>query len=130
MRKVSESGRVILNETAKAALERMTTELTSQEACVRFTPSSLVSWIVNEYEKGSFVENKGAIIRDHFNTKEYLKKVIRDIRSPEDMATALHSMLQKVNNAQAGEHSAKRKKRKTQTTPTDQSGAAQNGESA
>lgn len=112
MPRKSESGRVILDQEARAALDRMYEDLKTQETWIRLTPSKLVSFIVEQYARVSFANDREAIVKRHFNSKEYLKNVIRGVRSSEDVEEALKNALLKVASSERPKTSRVRGKRK------------------
>lgn len=96
MPKKSDLGRAILDETAKTALNQMIADLKKEEACIRVSPSKLVSWIVEKYAKTGFVSDKDVIIKNFFDSKGYLKNMIRGAQSSDEIEAALRIALLKV----------------------------------
>lgn len=88
-----------MDDLAIVAATQMMAGLASQEDCIRITASKLVSWIVTRFAENGFERDREAIIREHFNSKDYLKKVIRSLDSKEDMAAALQEALVKIGPA-------------------------------
>ena len=89
------SGRLILDEGAIAALSSMYEEMKNQK-CIKITPSKLGSWIISEFYKSYFSRYKGKIAKEHFNSKEYLKKVVQTIDDDSDLEEILKSTLQQI----------------------------------
>jgi len=94
------SGRVILDEGAKQALSSMYEEI-KIESCVKITPSRLASWIIYDFYENYFEKRKNKIKKDHFNSKEYLKKVVQNIEEGSDIEAVLKSTLSKLKPARA-----------------------------
>jgi intergrase/recombinase len=109
----SDSGRVILDQDAKAALDQMYEDLKSQETCISISYSKLVSFIVEQYAKASFAHDRDAIVKRYFNSKEYLKNIIRGVHKSEDVEEALKNALLKVTSSGNPKTQRARKLRKT-----------------
>ncbi len=109
MSKTPDVGRVILDEKAKLAVEEMLDQLKKQEDCIRINSSKLVSWIVAYFRNSGFEHEQQAIIKAHFNSKEYLKKVMSRSSSEEDLSAALQTVLTRMN---AGAERRKRRREK------------------
>lgn len=90
------SGRLILDEGAIAALSSMYEEMKNQK-CIKITPSKLGSWIISEFYKSYFTRYKGKIAKEHFNTKEYLKKIVSNIDENDDLEAVLKSTLMELS---------------------------------
>ena len=90
------SGRLILDERAISALSSMYEEMKDQK-CIKVTPSKLGSWIISEFYKSYFNRYKKKISKEHFNTKEYLKKVVSNIDENDDIEAVLKSTLQELS---------------------------------
>jgi hypothetical protein len=102
-------GRVILDEKAKLAVEEMLDILKKQEDCIRLNSSKLVSWIVARFRHSRFERDQQAIVKAHFNSKEYLKKVVSQSATETDLTEALQAMLARMNSS-AGVRRGRRKK--------------------
>lgn len=96
MFKVSDAGRIILDEPAKAALERVLSELKAAEEHLRISPSKIGSRIIERYAEAYFERDKKLLIKQHFDSKEYLKKAISSLESDADIARTLEAVLQKI----------------------------------
>ena len=105
--------RLVLDEQGKAALHRMVVELKAQEPCVRFTASTLGSWVIARYAETGFQADRDEIIRRHFNSKEYLKKVIQEMDPKENLADVLQAALKRVGSPPAVAARGRPKKRKS-----------------
>ena len=90
--------RIILEQGAALALNEMMKSLRATEQCIKVTPSKLVSWIIERYRLGSFAQDEQAIIKAHFNSREYLKKVVQEIGPGGDVTKALETALQKIRS--------------------------------
>lgn len=104
--------RVTLDQSAKEALVQMMETLRQQEPCINLSPSNLGSLIVSRYAKGQFEKDKEDIIRHFFNSREYLKKLLKEAHTSEEMSSALRLALSKVESAPS---SMKRRKRMTKS---------------
>jgi outer membrane PBP1 activator LpoA protein len=89
------SGRLILDEGAIAALSSMYEEMKNQK-CVKITPSKLGSWIISEFYKSFFSRYKGKIAKEHFNSKEYLKKMMSNVDENENLEDVLRQALNQI----------------------------------
>jgi hypothetical protein len=94
--KASDSGRVILNESGKDALNTMLDDLTQNESCIQITPAKLVTWILCHFQKSGFTECRDAILQAHFDSRKYLKQAVNSKSSPEELADVLQSVLAKI----------------------------------
>ncbi|MBK24497.1 MAG: hypothetical protein CME70_10935 [Halobacteriovorax sp.] len=86
------SGRIILDEGAKSALSSMYDEL-KNEACIKVTPAKLSSWIIQKFYQSYYRQYKTKIIKEHFNSKEYLKKVVSQMNDSDSIEEILKSTL-------------------------------------
>ena len=100
------SGRLILDEGAIAALSSMYDEL-KDEKCIKITPSKLGSWIISEFKKSHFSSHKAEITKDHFNSKEYLKGLMENIKDEDDLEEVLKTSLQKLTPKKQKRRNAK-----------------------
>ena len=98
MSKSADTGRVILDEAAKTAVNEMLTMLKSEEDCIRLNSSKLVSWIVTRFKASRFEHEQSAIIKAHFNSKEYLKKAVSQSATEADLSEALETVLTRMNS--------------------------------
>ena len=89
------SGRLILDEGAIAALSSMYEEL-KDEKCIKITPSKLGSWIISEFFKSYFPRYKAKIIKEHFNSKEYLKNLALSLDDSDDLEQVLRDTLKEI----------------------------------
>lgn len=110
---------MILEPAAKAMLDEMLADLKAREEWVRISPSKLVSWIVENY-RNSFESNREAIIRAHFNSREYLKNVLQGLDAGENVADALQAALLKIGQAdvQPSRQRGRKKRKLTETPPS------------
>ncbi len=113
--KTSESGRVILDQGTKEMLIKMVLELKAQESCIRLSPSKFVCWIIGRYFEHMFANDQEAIIKAHFNSKEYLRKTINTVGSESDLATVLEDMLYKIRSEE--KRSTRRPKKAIEKDP-------------
>lgn len=109
MSKTPDTGRVILDENAKQAVDEMLDALKKQENCIRLNSSKLVSWIVTRFKESRFESELNAIIKAHFNSKEYLKKIVSQSETETDLTGALQAMLNRMQS-NAGARRGGRKK--------------------
>lgn len=89
------SGRLILDEGAIAALSSMYEDMKNQK-CIKITPSKLGSWIISEFYKSYFPRYKGKIAKEHFNSKEYLKKIMNNVDESENLEDVLRQALNQI----------------------------------
>jgi hypothetical protein len=104
-----DSGRIMLGPAANEVVGQMMAALRSKEECIRITPSSLVSWIVEQYLENGFEVDRDAIIKRHFNPKEYLKRVINAGGTPDEVASALEKALHKIRSEEIRPRSSRRR---------------------
>jgi hypothetical protein len=96
LRKNSSPVRLLLEKSGQEALASMRESLKSE--CIRLSPSQLVGWILARYLKASFQADRESLIQAHFDTKEYLKKVLKEIQDEKtDVAVVLNTALKRVN---------------------------------
>jgi len=86
------SGRIILDVKGKDALSSMYNEIKT-EKCVKITPAKLTSWIIQKFYLRYFRQYKTKIAKEHFNSKEYLKKVISQMNDDDSIEEILKSTL-------------------------------------
>jgi hypothetical protein len=101
------SGRIILDERAKAALSSMYEEL-KNEKCIKITPAKLSGWIICEFQKNYFERYKRKICKDHFNSKEYLKGMIQNVDAEENLEDILRTALINIKTPKATKPSDKK----------------------
>lgn len=94
------SGRLILDEGAISALSSMYEEMKDQK-CIKITPSKLGSWIISEFYKSYFSRYKGKIAKEHFNSKEYLKKIMNNVDENENLEDVLRQALNHIKKPTA-----------------------------
>ncbi len=73
--------------------------LTAEGEFVKIKPSRLVSWILAKYFERGFDRDKSEIIKNHFNSKEYLKSIVRNMDSSDDLSSVLQNTLDKIGNS-------------------------------
>ena len=108
--------RIVLEQGAAVALDEMIKNLKVTEQCIKVTPSKLVSWIVERYRIGSFAQDEQTIIKAHFNSREYLKKVVQEIEPGGDVAQALQAALEKVRTDQSAPRPKRKQKKPNEAT--------------
>lgn len=89
----------------------MLTELRAREQCLRITPSKLVSWILGQYKTEHFERDQDRIVQAHFNSKEYLKQMIRGASSAEDLTQALQAALGRIGKSDSKKQSWRKSSR-------------------
>jgi hypothetical protein len=57
-----------------------------------------VSWIVTRFKASRFEHEQSAIIKAHFNSKEYLKKAVSQSATEADLSEALEAVLTRMNS--------------------------------
>jgi len=107
------TGRIILNEEAKSSLLQMLESLKGDGEYLKITPSKLTSWVVNRYFITSFEKEKKIIEKDHFNSKGYLRNVLKGIEGEDDLEKALQTALARVNRTK--NRPGRKRKEKTVT---------------
>ena len=110
MTKDQHTVRIVLEQGAAVALDEMIKNLKVTEQCVKVTASKLVSWIIERYRVGSFPQDEQAIVKAHFNSREYLKKVVQDIEPGQDVAEALEAALQKMRKDKTSVRTQRKRK--------------------
>jgi hypothetical protein len=120
----SDSGRVILNEEAKAALTEMLASLRAREEHVRISPSVLASEAIVRYAKRAFALEQDEIARRHFNPREYLKKVMNQLPHDADPAQVLESALKRMRSENRGPPRPRRRRKADLPAPDDASTAS------
>ncbi|WP_127718211.1 hypothetical protein [Halobacteriovorax sp. HLS] len=86
------SGRIILDEGASTALSSMYDEL-KKETCIKITPAKLSSWIIQKFHQSYYKQYKSKIAKEHFNSKEYLKKVVSQMNDHDSIEEILKTTL-------------------------------------
>jgi len=99
MKEIKNIARVLLNNEAKSSLNKMMELLKAENKFIKVNPSKLVSWILQSYAERYFSKEKEQIVKDHFNSKEYLKHVTQRISSEDDLEAILKVALDKVRKA-------------------------------
>jgi hypothetical protein len=108
------SGRIILDEGAKTALSSMYDEIRDQE-CVKITPAKLSSWIIQKFHSSYFRQHKAKITKDHFNSKEYLKGIMKNVGEEENLEEILRKALTNIKTPRASRANAKRSQQESNT---------------
>jgi hypothetical protein len=108
------SGRIILDEGAKTALSSMYDEIRDQE-CVKVTPAKLSSWIIQKFYSSYFRQHKAKITKDHFNSKEYLKGIMKNVGEEENLEEILRKALTNIKTPRASRPNAKRSQQESNT---------------
>ena len=88
--------RVTFEGAAKEAVERMATDLEQGEKFVKISPSKLVGWIVQCFEKRYFARHKKEIAQENFNSRDYLKSLASNIGKEEKLEEVLKTALKKA----------------------------------
>ncbi len=89
------SGRIILDEGANTALSSMYDEL-KNEACIKITPTKLSSWIIQKFYQSYYKQYKTKITKEHFNSKEYLKKIVSQMNDHDSIEEILKTTLMEL----------------------------------
>ena len=89
--------RVTLDQPAKEALTRMMSELRQKEPCISLSPSSLGSLILSSYAVDHFDSEKEKLVRHFFNSREYLKNILRSSSSNENVVEALKAAIDRID---------------------------------
>ena len=92
----SVTSRIVLDKSSMKSVEEMIGKVKEEGQFVKINPSKLVSWIVSWFFKCKFEREKARIIQEHFNGKEYLKNILQDTKSNEDVERALKEALEAV----------------------------------
>ncbi len=108
--------RIVLDENAKRAAEEMMTALRSAEQCIDIQYSKLISWVTKRYRETAFDRDCEAIIRAHFDSKEYLKNVIKKSGTG-DLAQALQTALARVRQSEPDKRKRRELVNSRQTEP-------------
>jgi hypothetical protein len=107
------SGRIILDEEAKSALSSMYNEIKDEE-CVKITPAKLSSWIIQKFHTSYFRQHKTKITKDHFNSKEYLKDMMKNVGAEENLEEVLRKALSNIKTPRTSKSNDKKDSRKEQ----------------
>lgn len=92
----SKSSRVVLDKDSQEHLNKMLLTLKSEGSCIRISPSRLVSWIVSYFSKRDFSRQKKRIIREHFNSKEYLRHIAKNLNESDSLEAVLKETLNQI----------------------------------
>ena len=103
------TGRIVLTEKAKVALSSMLEQIKDEGECIKITPSKLTSWLVERFAINYFPKDMELILKEHFNSKVFLRNVLKEIENEEDLASALNGALKVVKSKKP----RKRKPRKS-----------------
>lgn len=68
----------------------------SSDEHIKINASKLISWIVQRYATQGFQREQAKIAQAHFNSKEYLKRVMAKSSSEAELTEALHVVLKKI----------------------------------
>jgi hypothetical protein len=93
--------RVLLDDEAQGALVTMMEALKTDGDYIRINPSRLASWIVKRFKRDYFERNKDLISQDHFNSKEYLKNVAKNISDSDDLEKVLRETILQLKPTRA-----------------------------
>ena len=93
--------RVLLDDEAQGALVVMMEALKTDGDFIRINPSRLTSWIVKKFKRDYFERNKDLISQDHFNSKEYLKNIAKNISDSDDLEKVLRETILQLKPARA-----------------------------
>ena len=96
-------GRINLGTEAIKALSSMIEELKKEGDFVKVTPSGLVSQIVGHYFKTDFAKERTRLVKEYTDRREYLKIILRDVKSEEELDHALAKMAAKKHRGSTKE---------------------------
>ena len=88
--------RIVLENPAQEALERMLFELKGMGSFVKISPSRLISSIVLHFEKGDFLKQKEELVRGHIDAKRYLKSIAGKLNESENLESVLKKALKQI----------------------------------
>ncbi len=88
-------GRINLSEEASKSLAVGIEELKKEGRFVKVAPSELVSRIVEHYFKADFAKERTRLVKEYTDRREYLKTILRDVKSEEELDHALAKVIVK-----------------------------------
>ncbi len=91
--KTSHQKRVLLDEQAFEGLERMLAKLKEEGKFLKVNHARLSSWIIKKFEEALFIKCKQEIIKECFDSKEYLKDLASKIDGNENAKALLSDTL-------------------------------------
>jgi len=94
--KSSSAMRTLLDPEAQQALEKMIERLKESGHFLKINPSRLTSWIVCQFLEDGFEKSLPLILQDHFNSKEYLRNLVKNFSEADDLEKFLKETLQQI----------------------------------
>lgn len=89
--------RAAFNGEAKTAHDEMLIQLKSSGKYIKINTSKLVAWIILRYFEKYFNKEKEIIIKEHFDSKEYLLSAVKTASTNEELTELLKDTLGKVS---------------------------------
>ena len=92
--------RTNIDEASFRYLQEIMTELESESEFLKISLFKLNSWIITQFYKKYFKAEKKQLIKEHFDRKEYLKKVVANLdnESGEEIVEKVRAALVRVKN--------------------------------
>lgn len=104
--------RIVLDEKSQEYLNEMLLVLKGEGSHIKVSPSSLVCWIVSYFARSGFHRQKKKIIKDHFNSKEYLRHIANNLGESDNLETVLRETLNQIKVRQKRKNVKKDEERK------------------
>lgn len=90
--------RAVLEGSAKLAYDDMVRQMKTENQFIQVTPSKLVGWIVERFQKMYFNQDRQQMVHQHLNSKEYLRDAIKNATSKEDLKFAVEKALAQIGS--------------------------------
>jgi len=90
--------RAVLEGSAKLAYDDMVRQMKTENQFIQVTPSKLVGWIVERFQKMYFNQDRQQMVYQHLNSKEYLRDAIKNATSKEDLKFAVEKALGQIGS--------------------------------
>ena len=94
--------KIVLEGTAKAAVEGMIEELQKEGEYSKLSPSRLAAWIILHFERKDFAKYREKILANHFNPRKYLNKLVSGVGESDDLEKILRETLQDIKSGKKG----------------------------
>lgn len=103
----SDTLRIHLDNIASNSYREMEEILKSQGNHVKFQPSRFISFLVQQYRNSHFEQDKEILIKEFFNSKEYVASALKNAKSTAEIQEVLDEAIKRLKTERRGRRKVK-----------------------
>jgi hypothetical protein len=99
--------RIHLDSIASGSYREMEEILKSQGKYVKFQPSRFISFLIQQYRNNHFEQDKEILMKEFFDSKEYLASALKNAKSTEEIQEVLDEAIKRLKIDRRGRRTVK-----------------------